>query len=222
MIPSAVSARPWQVLGTDLFSLNGRTYLLVVDCLPRFIEISILLASQKSSEAMRALKSIFSKHGIPDILRSDNGPQFVSTEFDEFSKEYSFTHVTSSPKMPQANGEAALAVQTIKNALKKEKDPAKALISYRATPLENGYSPAEMLFGSKIRTTVPVFPDQLKPSWPSLQELREHEQESKIAQKKRYNVGRRCTELPAPKPGGHMWVVDQKKSSNRYRKSYNT
>ena len=59
-------------------------------------------------------------------------------EFDESSKEYLFTHVTSSQKLPQANGEAERAVQTIKNALKKEKDPAKALMSYRAAPLENG------------------------------------------------------------------------------------
>ena len=102
-------------------------------------------------------------------------------------------------------------LQAIKNALKKEKDPAKALVSYRATPLENGYSPAEMLFGTKIRTTVSVFPDQLKPSWPGLQELREHEQESKLVQTKRYNVSHRCTELAALKPGGHVWVVDQKK-----------
>ena len=79
---------------------------MVVDYFSRFIEISILLAPQKSSEATRALKSIFARQGIPDIVRSDNGPQFVSTEFDEFSKKYSFTDVTSSPKMPQANGEA--------------------------------------------------------------------------------------------------------------------
>ena len=104
-----------------------------------------------------------------------------------------------------------LAVQTIKNTLTKEKDPAKALMSYRATQLKNGYSPAEMLFERKIRTTVPVFSDQLKPSWPGLQELREHEQESKLVQTKRYNVSHRCTELPALKPGGHVWVVDQKK-----------
>lgn len=129
------------------------------------------------------------------------------------SKEYSFTDVTSSPKMPQANGEADWAVQTIKNALKKEKDPAKALMSYRATPQENGYSPAEMLFGRKIRTTVPVFPDQLKPSWPGLKQLHEHEQESKIVQTKRYNVSHWCTKLPALKPGGHVWVVNQKKSA---------
>ena len=112
--------------------------------------------------------------------------------------------MTSNQKLPQTNGEAERTVQTINDSLKKEKDPAKALMSYRATPLENGYSPAEMLFGRKIRNTVPVFPDQLKPSWPGLQELREHEQESKIVQTKRYNVSHGCTELPALKPGGGL------------------
>ena len=71
-------------------------------------------------------------------MRSDNGPKFVSTEFDEFSKEYLFTNVTSSQNLPQANDEAERAVQTIRNALKKEKDPSQALMSYRATPMENG------------------------------------------------------------------------------------
>ena len=44
---SVVPERPRQVLGTDLFSLNGRTYLLVMDNFSRFIEISTLLESQK-------------------------------------------------------------------------------------------------------------------------------------------------------------------------------
>ena len=120
--------------------------------------------------------------------------------------------MTSSPKMLQA----------IKNALKKEKDPAKALVSYRATPLENGYSPAEMLFGRKIRTTVPVFPDQLKPSWPGLQELREDEQESKLVQTKCYNVSHQCTELPALKTRRPSVGCGSEKTSSCYRKSYNT
>ena len=96
MILSAVPERPWQVLGTDFFSLNGRTYFLVMDYYSRFFEISIPLASQKTSETIRTLKSKFARQGIPDILRSGNGPKFVSTEFDEFSKEYSFTHMTPS------------------------------------------------------------------------------------------------------------------------------
>ena len=79
----------------------------MVDHFSRFIEISILLASQKSSETIRALKSIFARHRIPEILRSDKGPQFVSTEFDEFSKEHLFTHVMSNQKLPQAGGSGA-------------------------------------------------------------------------------------------------------------------
>ena len=79
-------------------------------------------------------------------------------------------------------------------------------MSYKATSLENGFSPTQMLFGRKIRTTVPVFPDQLKPSWPWLQEFREHEHESKIVQTKCYNVTHRCIELLAPKPGGGLWI----------------
>ena len=82
--------------------------------------------------------------------------------------------------MPQANGEAERAVQTVKNLLKKEKEPAKALLSYRATPSENGYSPAETLFGRNIRTTVPVFPDQIRPSLSGLEKVREHEQAGKF------------------------------------------
>ena len=35
-------------------------------------------------------------------------------------------------------------------------DPDKLLMAYRTTPLENGYSPAELLMGRKVRTTVPI------------------------------------------------------------------
>ena len=31
-----------------------------------------------------AIKAVFSQHGIPEILRSDNGPQYASQEFKEF------------------------------------------------------------------------------------------------------------------------------------------
>ena len=60
------------------------------------------------------------EYTVPEVLRSDNGPQFFSAEFDKSSKEYSFTHITSTPMMPQANGEAECTEETVKNALKKE------------------------------------------------------------------------------------------------------
>ena len=68
------------------------------------------------------------------------------------------------PKAAKGQWRGGASRTLIKNVLKKEKDPAKALVSYKATPLENGYSPAQMLFGRKIQTTFPVFSHQLRPS----------------------------------------------------------
>ena len=94
---------------------------------------------------------------------TDNGTQFSSQDFAQFASSYGFTHVTSSPKPPQANGEAERAVQTIKQLLKKNKDPYLALLMYKATPLQNSLSPSKLLMGRKLKTRVPIFPKSLKP-----------------------------------------------------------
>ena len=63
------------------------------------------------------MKSIFARHGIPEVLMSDNGPH--NYVFAEFPKNYGFNHITSSPRYPQSNGEAEWAAKTIKQLLKK-------------------------------------------------------------------------------------------------------
>ncbi|KAI3372673.1 hypothetical protein L3Q82_023134 [Scortum barcoo] len=65
-----------------------------------------------------------------------------------------------------SNGEAERAVQTIKNLLKKAADLYLALLAHRSTPLQNGYSPAQLLMGRHLRTTVPTLPSQLDPRLP--------------------------------------------------------
>ena len=154
-MPSPLPSRPWEKIGTDLFEWKKVDYLLVVDYYSRYIEIA-KLTSTSANSVIAHLKSIFSRHGIPETVMSDNIPQYSATVFEEFAKEYGFTHVTSSPKYPQANGTAERAVKIVKQLLKKNQDPYLAMLAYRSTPLENGYSPAELLMGQKIHTTLPT------------------------------------------------------------------
>ena len=144
LVRSNFSRRPWERIGSDLFFLNNRWYLLVVDYFSRYIEVE-LLSELSSLEVVNRLKGLFARHGIPEILISDNGPQYASDVFAEFAKTYAFCHVTSSPRHPQSNGAAERAVQTVKAMLKKSDDPCLALLAYRASPQENGQSPAELL-----------------------------------------------------------------------------
>ena len=163
LIPMSYTGRnPWSQVGTDLFELEGKTYIIAVDYSSRWFEFRELKTTS-SGAAIRALSEIFSIHGIPDTVVSDNGPQYSSKEFQEFAKDWGFSHVTSSPLHPQANGEAERAVQTAKNILKKNANPYLGLLAYRSAPLRNGLTPSEILMNRKLKTKLPVLPDILQP-----------------------------------------------------------
>lgn len=157
--------RPWQKVATDLFQWAGKDYLLVVDRYSGFPEIA-LLSSTTSDSVITHIKCIFARHGIPEEVLSDNGPQYSSSLFKKFSNEWGFVHKTSSPLHPQSNGLAERTVQTIKKLLKKSfdggEDPYLALLSYRNTVTKE-FSPAELLMGRSLRTRLPVKSTNLDP-----------------------------------------------------------
>ena len=71
MIPTPSPEFPWQQVGVDLFEMAGQHYLLVVDYFSRFPEVAKLV-STTSSSVITILKAIFSCHGLPEVVRSDN------------------------------------------------------------------------------------------------------------------------------------------------------
>ncbi len=103
LIVTQLPEYPWQVVGTDLFELDSQHYLLIVDYFSRYPEV-LALQSTTSTATIRALSSVFSRHGVPEVLRSDNGPQFSSLDFAKFASSWEFNHITSSPRYPQSNG----------------------------------------------------------------------------------------------------------------------
>lgn len=83
------------------------------------------------------MKDIFKRHGIPDLVMSDNGSEFASNTFKQFSSEWNFQHVTSSPGYAQSNGQSERFVQVVKNMMRKtsfnKTDLNLALLEYANT-----------------------------------------------------------------------------------------
>ena len=79
-------------------------------------------------------------------------------------------------KYSQTNGLSERSVQTVKRIFSKakadKKDPLIGLLEYRATPLEIGQSPAEILFGRQIRSVLPVVKERLIPRAPNTDHIR--------------------------------------------------
>ncbi|XP_060085632.1 uncharacterized protein K02A2.6-like [Ylistrum balloti] len=159
LIPHDIPSHPWLKVGADLFNYKGKEYLLCVDYYSKYPEI-VLLQDLSSKTTVTALKSIFARHGIPQEVVTDNGPQSASATFRKFSHDWEFTHTTSSPRYPKSNGQAERCVQTVKNLLKKADesngDIYIALLEYRASPIDGvNQSPAKMLMNRQVKTKLP-------------------------------------------------------------------
>ena len=209
LISTPLPDYPWQMVGTDLFELNKTQYLLVVDYFSRYPEV-IRLTSTSSVSVIVALKSIFARHGIPEIIRSDNGPQYSSREFAEFATSYGFRHTTSSPRYPQSNGQVERMVQTIKRMIKRSEDPHLAVLSYRATPHTwCGFSPAELCMGRRIRTTVPQTNSMLVPKWSYLNVFKQKNAHFKTMQKKQFDRRHRVKESSPIPDDADVWITSE-------------
>ena len=86
-------------------TFDGSEYLVIVDYYSKMPMVWKMPTSQcNSAKVITVLKELFAEHGIPEEIRSDNGPQFASHLFAEFTKDWNIKHSTSSPRNPRSNG----------------------------------------------------------------------------------------------------------------------
>ncbi|XP_014666364.1 PREDICTED: uncharacterized protein K02A2.6-like [Priapulus caudatus] len=160
MYPQGAPARPLAKVAADLFVLDSKNYLVTVDYFSNFLEIDHLTTTT-SPAVIPKLKTQFARFGIPDELVTDNGPQFVSDEFQRFVFKWEFKHSTTSSHYPQANGKAENAVKIAKALLTKSKeaqtDPYISLLAFRNTPTQGfDSSPVQRLMNRRTRTALPI------------------------------------------------------------------
>ena len=113
-----IPTHPWQFVASDCFEINARHYVVLVDIFSDFIELS-QLPDFNSNALIKAIKPVFATHGTPATLITDNGANFISSEFRRFLKSWDVNHITSSPHHHQSNGRAEAAVKLMKGIIKK-------------------------------------------------------------------------------------------------------
>ena len=157
---SEVPPHPWHTLGSDLID-----FLVIVDYFSKYLIVR-KIPNSTSSAVIKELGMIFSEFGNPLVFRSDNGPCYSSQEFRFFMQNWLIEHRTSSPHYPQSNGLAESMVKVSKNliekAVRQDLPWNRLLLDYRCTPISSEIpSPAEILFGRKLRSSISILPSQV-------------------------------------------------------------
>ena len=110
---------PWARLHADYAGpMFGQMFLIVIDSHSKWMEVKAMTSATAKS-TITQFRSIFATHGLPEILVTDNGTAFTSTEFQDFLKANGIRHVRSAPYHPASNGQAERAVQIFKESMKR-------------------------------------------------------------------------------------------------------
>ena len=96
---------------------SGELLLVVIDEFSRFPEVEII-NSTSAKTVIPKLDDIFFRQGVPCVLKTDNGPPFDSSEFEQFAKYLGFKHRRVTPYWPKANGEAERFMRTLGKAIR--------------------------------------------------------------------------------------------------------
>ena len=96
--PTTMPNKPWQDIHIDLCGPfpTGESLLVCEDACTRWPEV-VILKTTTSAVIISHLKRIFAAQGIPMTVVSDNGPQFISEEFEAFLRDYGITHRKVTP-----------------------------------------------------------------------------------------------------------------------------
>ena len=138
-------------------------WLLLYDTYSKWGEVINMKNDTTAQATVRAMRRVFCSTGLQRIIVSDNGPQFVSEEFQSFLRRNLVDHILCPSYSPKSNGSCERFVQTFKNSMKKMYETSKDvdlnvasfLLSYRNTPHSvTNQPPAILMYGRTLRSSL--------------------------------------------------------------------
>jgi hypothetical protein len=212
-------------VGADLLDLHSGDHMLVViDYYSRWSEVAVLRNTSAAS-VIRCMEKFFMTHGLPVRMRTDNGPQFTSSEFREFMDGNGIEHIKGIPYWPLSNGEVERHNRTLLKVIRTAKiektdykrEVEKFMLAYRSTPhCTTGMSPAEMMFKRKLRTKLPLISELEGWEEPSV-DLRlkatYEEDEARKMKMKTYADEKRRAKPKELQPGDQVLLKNEQRSN---------
>lgn len=162
--------RAWQRIHADFLGpFKGDMYLVIVDSYSKWPEVVNFHQNTKAIKLVEVFQTLFARHGLPDLIVTDNGRQFSSKEFDDFLRHNGVKHTLSPPYHPATNGAAENFVGTFKDKVSKimqggvkvEVAINQFLFDYRSAPhCTTNKSSAYLLYKRELKTRF----DKLRPN----------------------------------------------------------
>lgn len=100
----------WQRIHLDYLSIGQSVHLVVVDAYSKWLECLPMSKGTSTGQLIVQLKYLFSRHGLPTVIVSDNDVKIKTAEFHRFCTANGIEHVTSPIYHPASNGQAENSV----------------------------------------------------------------------------------------------------------------
>ncbi|KAL8155563.1 hypothetical protein AgCh_000811 [Apium graveolens] len=172
VLPSSVlSPIPFAIWGIDIMGPFPRAkgdlrYLLVsIDYMTKWVEAKAMRTINQQ-DCIKFMDNILMRFGIPRVLVSDNGPQFIGSEFESYLQERGIQHKKSSVAYPQGNGQVEVTNRILLRGIEKRLRESKTkwpeelpnvLWAYRTSPrTSTGETPFKLAYGTEAMLPIEV------------------------------------------------------------------
>ena len=172
----------------------GHMFLVIVDAHSKWMEINACKTATSTS-TIEHLRTLFATDGLPELLQTDNGSVFTSSEFTSFLEQNGIRHPTSAPYHPATNGLEERAVQTFKEFIRKPSQGSlhtqisRFLFQYRITPHSTtGVPLAKLLLGRRPRSILDLALPSVQ-SWVTAKQEKQRVAHDRNAKARTFAVG---------------------------------
>jgi len=150
---------PWKRVHIDHAIVPGvGLFLVMVDSYSGWPEV-IKVKNREAVTVKEALRSVFSRNGVPETIVSDNAAEFCDSDFCKWLRNIGCKPLKTPPNHPQSNGIAEKMVGTVKMGLKAYNSNRcsldgylhRMLLSYRTIPHAGRHKSPSELMGRQIR-----------------------------------------------------------------------